>query len=77
MMADTAKPDVPARSATLLQTVKAVLWSFFGIRRGAAHQHDVAQLKLVHVIITGIVLAISMVVGLVLFARWIVASQGV
>ncbi len=77
MMAAAAKPDVPVRSATLLQTVKAVLWSFFGIRRNAAHAHDVAQLKLVHVIVTGIVLAISMVVGLVLFARWIVASQGV
>ncbi|MGH8620310.1 MAG: DUF2970 domain-containing protein [Burkholderiales bacterium] len=76
MMADAAKPGAPVRSATLLQTVKAVLWSFFGIRRNAAHAHDVAQLKLVHVIITGIVLAVSMVVGLVLFARWIVASQG-
>jgi hypothetical protein len=75
-MADAAKSDVPVRSATLLQTVKAVLWSFFGVRRGSAHARDVAQLKLVHVIITGIVLAISMVVGLVWFARWIVASQG-
>ncbi len=76
MMAETSKPDAPVRSASLLQTVKAVLWSFFGIRRGVAHERDVAQLKLVHVVITGIVLALSMVAGLIVFARWIVASQG-
>lgn len=75
-MTDAAKSDAPVRSATLVQTVKAVLWSFFGIRRRAAHEHDVAKLNLVHVIITGVVLAILGVIGLVSFARWIVASQG-
>lgn len=75
-MAEASKPGTPARGATPWQTVKAVLWSFFGIRRRIAHEGDVAQLSLVHVIITGVVLAVAMVVGLVLFARWIVASQG-
>lgn len=75
-MADAGKPAGPVRNASFLQTVKAVLWSFFGIRRRAAHEHDVAKLNLVHVIITGVVLAILGVIGLVSFARWLVASHG-
>ena len=75
-MADTGKPVAPVRNASLLQTIKAVLWSFFGIRRRAAHEHDVAKLNLAYVIITGVVLALLGVIGLVSFARWIVASQG-
>ncbi|HEY1999974.1 DUF2970 domain-containing protein [Paraburkholderia sp.] len=30
----------------LLKMTRIVLWSFFGVRRGAAHQADMAEVKL-------------------------------
>ena len=39
----------------LLLTFKAVLWSFFGVRRGVDHDTDMANLKPLHVVIVGIV----------------------
>ena len=64
------------RNPSPLQTVKAVLWAFLGIRRRNAHENDLAKLKPVHVIIAGIVLAALFVLGLITFVKWIVASQG-
>jgi hypothetical protein len=64
------------REPTLLQTMKAVLWAFLGIRRRNAHENDLARLKPLHVIVMGIVLAAAFVLGIVTFVRWIVASQG-
>ena len=40
-----------SRRATFLQTVGAVFWSFFGVRKKSDYERDVAQLSPVHVII--------------------------
>ena len=58
----------------LLQTVSAVLWSFFGVRKGADHDRDMSQLNPVHVVITGVVLGILFVVSIVFFVRIVVGS---
>ncbi len=61
------------KSASLLQVVKAVFWSFLGIRRRAAHESDVTQLKPAQVIIAGLVGAAIFVLSLVLLVKFIVS----
>jgi len=46
---------------SLLRYLQAVLWSFFGIRRSAKARDDVAQLRPVPLIVTGLVLAVAFV----------------
>jgi hypothetical protein len=62
------------RKGSFLQTIKAVGWSFFGIRKGAGHEEDVQKLNPVHVIVAGILAGILFVLTIVFFVRWIVAS---
>ena len=54
--------------------MKAVAWSFFGVRRSADYADDVAKLNPVHVVIAGLVGAALFVVALVLLVRWVIAS---
>jgi len=63
-----------ARKGSLLQTVKAVAWSFFGIRRSKDYANDVEKLNPVHVVIAGIVGALIFIGCLVLLVRWVVGS---
>ncbi len=53
------------RTPSFLQTVVAVLWSFFGVRQRAAHERDLAALKPQHIIVTGILLA-ALFIGILL-----------
>lgn len=66
--------DATRRKGSLLQTVRAVAWSFLGIRRASGYADDVAKLNPVHVIIAGILGAAVFVAALVLLVRWVVAS---
>jgi hypothetical protein len=63
-----------ARKGSVLQTFKAVAWSFFGVRRASEYEKDVAQLNPVHVIVAGVVAALLFVAGLVLLVNWVVGS---
>ena len=68
-------PDSPLqRKASLGQTVRAVAWSFFGIRRSAGYESDVQRLNPVHVIIAGVVAAAVFISVLVVLVRWVVGS---
>lgn len=58
-----------ARKPGVLATVKAVGASFFGVRGGRAHAHDVSRLNPVVVIVVGVALAAVFVGVLVLAAR--------
>ena len=62
------------RKLNFLQTLSAVLWSFFGVRRGKDHDKDMAQLNPVHVIITGVIAAIGFVVTLIVLVKWILSQ---
>jgi hypothetical protein len=66
-------PQPPSHS-TLGQTVRAVVWSFLGIRRSADYERDVQRLNPLHVIIGGVLGAAAFVGLLVLLVRWIVGS---
>jgi len=63
-----------ARKGSFLQTMKAVAWSFFGVRRSADYAQDVAKLNPVHVIIAGIIGAALFVTALVFLVKWVVGS---
>jgi len=63
-----------ARKGNFLHTFKAVAWSFFGIRKSAEYEKDVAQLNPVHVIIAGVIGAALFVLGLVLLVQWVIGS---
>lgn len=62
------------RKASLRQTISAVAWSFFGVRRGRDHEQDMAKLNPVHVIIAGVLGAALFVLVLVLLVRWVISS---
>ncbi|MFN3304581.1 MAG: DUF2970 domain-containing protein [Roseateles sp.] len=62
------------RKASIGQTLSAVAWSFFGVRRGRDHENDMARLNPVHVIIAGVLGAAVFVLMLVLLVRWVISS---
>ncbi len=66
--------STPARQSGFLRTVSAVLWSFFGVRRGRDHEQDMAQLNPVHVIITGVIAGLLFVLSLVVLVRFVLSS---
>jgi hypothetical protein len=61
-----------ARRPNLIQTVSAVLWSFFGVRKGCDHDRDMAQLNPVHVVITGVVLGVLFVLTLLMIVKSVI-----
>lgn len=63
---------VVARKASFLQTVRAVFWSFFGVRKKSDYEQDAAQLNPVHVVIVGVIAAALFVIGLILIVRMVV-----
>jgi hypothetical protein len=66
--------DAVHRKGSLVQTFRAVAWSFFGVRKGSEYERDVSQLNPVHVIVAGIVAAALFVLGLVLLVKWVIGS---
>jgi hypothetical protein len=71
------KPDnLPAhqRKGSIFRTIKAVLWSFVGLRARGDYERDVAQLNPVHIIIVGLVGVFVFVGSLILLATWVVGK---
>ncbi|MEP7294544.1 MAG: DUF2970 domain-containing protein [Burkholderiales bacterium] len=65
---------VVQRKGSFIQTMKAVAWSFFGVRKGADYEKDVNQLNPVHVVIAGVIGAVLFIVALLLLVNWVLAS---
>lgn len=66
--------ELAQRKLNFFQTLKAVLWGFFGVRKGKGYQQDISSLNPVHLIIAAILATILFVVGLVLVAQWFVGQ---
>jgi len=66
----------PAKKATLVQVARAVFWSFLGIRKRAAHENDVVQLKPVQVVVAGLIGAALLIVALVLVVKLVISRAG-
>jgi Protein of unknown function (DUF2970) len=62
------------RKASFGQTLRAVAWSFFGIRKNSEYRADVGRLNPLHVVIAGVAAAATFVVALVLLVNWVIAS---
>ncbi len=62
------------RKGSLLRTVKAVLWSFIGLRSRAEFNKDLAQLNPIQLIAVGLVVALVFVLGLVVLVNWVVSQ---
>ena len=62
------------RKASFLQTVRAVAWSFVGVRRSADLEKDVSQLNPVHLVIAGVIGAVMFIAVLLLLVNWVLAS---
>ena len=69
-MAGTGSRD----SGNFWRIVRAVSWSFFGVRRGDEYQKDVQRLKAVHVIAGGLVGGVLFVLALVALVKWVIGS---
>jgi hypothetical protein len=66
--------EAAQRKGSFIGSLRAVAWSFFGVRKGAAYEQDIAKLNPVHVILAGIVVAIAFIAGLVLLVNWVIGS---
>lgn len=55
-----------------LKTIRAVLWSFLGIRKGAGFEDDIAAITPFHLIGVGIGLCFLFVFSLMLLVQWMV-----
>jgi hypothetical protein len=60
------------RKASFGATMKAVFWSFFGIRKKSDYENDAQQLNPVHVIIAGLIGALIFIVTLLFIVKSVV-----
>jgi hypothetical protein len=56
---------------SLLRTVRAVAWSFLGIRKGSGLQDDMQRLNPLHVVLVALVTVALLVGGLIALVHWI------
>jgi hypothetical protein len=63
-----------SRKGSFRGTLRAVAWSFFGVRKKADYERDVQQLNPLHVVIAGVIAAALFVLALVLLVRWVIGS---
>ena len=74
-MSERVEPTpVMARKGSFLGTVKAVLWSFVGLRKGSDFEQDSARLNPVHVILVGFGAVFVFVAALIALVNWVVAA---
>jgi hypothetical protein len=57
---------------SLLRTVKAVAWSFLGIRKKSGYEEDLGKLNPFHVIAVALAAVALFVGGLIALVNWIV-----
>ena len=65
---------VVKRKVSLGATVKAVLWSFFGVRKSLDYERDAAQLNPVHVVIAGVIGVVLFILILLTIVHLVVAK---
>jgi hypothetical protein len=66
--------STPPAKASFAQTMKAVAWSFAGIRKQSGYEDDLAKINPLHVIAVGLLAVLLIVVGLIFLVNWVVAK---
>ena len=64
----------PKRKASFWSSMKAVFWSFFGVRKRRDYEDDAANLNPVHVIVAAL-LGVAIFIGVLLLLVRIAVSQ--
>jgi hypothetical protein len=62
------------RKGSFLQTLRAVAWSFFGVRKSSEHEKDVSQLNPLHVVIAAVIGAVIFIAVLIGLVNWVLSS---
>ena len=70
----TTPPYVPPRKGSFGATLKAVAWSFVGLRKRADLERDGASLNPVHIIIVGFAGVLLFVAAPMALVHWVVAK---
>jgi hypothetical protein len=71
---DGSLKDAIARKGSFLQTLRAVGWSFFGVRKSAEYEKDVSQLNPLHVVIAAVIGVVLFIAALLVLVNWVLAS---
>ncbi len=61
------------KKSSFMQSMKAVMWGFLGVRKKAGLQEDVASLSFVHIIIAGVIGAVIFMGVLLLIVKVVVS----
>jgi hypothetical protein len=61
------------RKLNFIQTLKAVIWAMFGVRRKSGLKEDLGKLNPVYVALTGLIFGVVFVTTLVFLAKWVVS----
>ena len=59
---------------SLMRSVKAVAWSFLGIRKSSEFQEDIDKITPLHVLGVGLVAGLLFVIGLIVLVNLVVAK---
>ena len=62
------------RKASLLRTLLAVVWSFFGVRKSKDLERDVSELNPLHLVVAGVLVAALFVGALIALVNWVIKS---
>lgn len=62
---------VTQRKGSLWRTIKAISWSFIGLRSRSAYEEDIKKLNPVHIVIVGLLGVLVFVGCLILLATWV------
>ncbi|MEO8312036.1 MAG: DUF2970 domain-containing protein [Caldimonas sp.] len=74
MTGGDAIPHAGRRKASLLRTLLAVLWSFFGVRKRKDLERDVGELNPFHLVVAGVLVAAIFVGALIALVNWVIKS---
>lgn len=75
-MSESEVREHPAggRRPSLLRTLLAVVWSFFGVRKSKDLERDLRELNPLHVVVAGLVVAALFVAALIALVQWVIKS---
>ena len=62
------------KQSSFLQSMKAVMWGFLGVRKQSGLQDDAACLSFVQIILAGILGAVVLMAALLLIVKMVVSS---
>ena len=62
------------RKASLLRTLLAVVWSFFGVRKSKDLERDLSELNPLHLVVAGVLVAALFVGALIVLVNWVIKS---